>query len=94
MPRLAKVVNVLAKRQVKQGTETTGLRIGFTLFLSYLVLFSGLGSLTNLWERSHMTSARFWQISPCQKLSALTDPPDDVSICQTRPFQRTPYTVH
>ena len=25
MPRLAKVVNVLAIRQVKQGTETTGL---------------------------------------------------------------------
>ena len=31
MPRLAKVVNVLAIRQVKQGTETTGFRIGFTL---------------------------------------------------------------
>ena len=30
MPRLAKVVNVLAIRQVKQGTET-GFRIGFTL---------------------------------------------------------------
>ena len=30
MPRLAKVVNVLAIRQVKQGTETTGFRIGFT----------------------------------------------------------------
>ena len=26
-----KVVNVLAIRQVKQGTETTGFRIGFTL---------------------------------------------------------------
>ena len=30
-------------------------------------------------ERSHMTSARFWQIlsppSPCQQLSALSDPP-------------------
>ena len=40
-------------------------------------------------ERSHMTSARFWQIlpspSPCQQLSALSDPPDDVSICQTPP---------
>ena len=32
MPRLAKVVNVLAIiRQVKQGTETTGFRIGFTM---------------------------------------------------------------
>ena len=32
MPRLAKVVNVLAiRQQVKHGTETTGLRIGFTL---------------------------------------------------------------
>ena len=31
MPRLAKVVNVLAIRQVKQVTETTGFRIGFTL---------------------------------------------------------------
>ena len=31
MPRLAKVVNVLDIRQVKQGTETTGLCIGFTL---------------------------------------------------------------
>ena len=30
MPRLAKVVNVLAIRQVKQGTETTGFRISFT----------------------------------------------------------------
>ena len=30
MPRLAKVVNVLAIWQVKQGTETTGFRIGFT----------------------------------------------------------------
>ena len=29
MPRLAKVVYVLAVRQVKQGTETTGFRIGF-----------------------------------------------------------------
>ena len=39
-------------------------------------------------ERSHMTSARVWQISPpppCQQLSALSDPPDDVSICQTPP---------
>ena len=27
MPRLAKVVNVLAIRQVKQGTETAGYRI-------------------------------------------------------------------
>ena len=31
MPRLAGVVGVLAVRQVKQGTETTGFRIGFTL---------------------------------------------------------------
>ena len=31
VPRLSKVVNVLAIRQVKQGTETTGVRIGFTL---------------------------------------------------------------
>ena len=29
MPCLVKVVNVLAIRQVKQGTETTGFRIGF-----------------------------------------------------------------
>ena len=47
-------------------------------------------------ERSHMTSARFWQIlppsPPCQQLSALGDPPpppppppDDVSISQTPP---------
>ena len=35
-----------------------------------------------------MTSARFWQIlPPCQQLSALSDPPDDISICQTPPFQ-------
>ena len=40
-----------------------------------------------------MTLARFWQILPpppvsyCQQLSALSDPPDDVSICQTPPFQ-------
>ena len=33
MPRLAEVVNVLAKRQVKQGTETTRIHIGFTLHL-------------------------------------------------------------
>ena len=31
VPRLAKVVNVLAIRQVKEGTETTGFRIGLTL---------------------------------------------------------------
>ena len=31
MPRLAKVVNVLAMRQLKQGTGTTAFRIGFTL---------------------------------------------------------------
>ena len=31
VPRLAKVVNVLANRQVKQETETTRFRIGFTL---------------------------------------------------------------
>ena len=31
MPRLAKVVNVLAVRRVKQGTETTGFRMGFAL---------------------------------------------------------------
>ena len=31
MPRLAKVVDVLAIRQVKQGTETTGFHIGFAL---------------------------------------------------------------
>ena len=30
MPRQAKVLNVLAIRQVKQGTVTTGFRIGFT----------------------------------------------------------------
>ena len=30
VPRLAKVVNVLAVRQVKQGTETTGFRTGST----------------------------------------------------------------
>ena len=44
-------------------------------------------------ERSHMTSARFWQIlsppPPCQQLSALSDPPpDDVSICQTPPISK------
>ena len=31
MPRLAKVVNVLAIREIKPGTETTRFRIGFTL---------------------------------------------------------------
>ena len=31
MPRPAKVVNILAIRQVKQGTKTTGFRIDFTL---------------------------------------------------------------
>ena len=31
MPRLAKVVNVLAIRKVKQGTETARFRIGSTL---------------------------------------------------------------
>ena len=31
MPRLVEVVNVLAIRQVEQGTETTGVRIGFIL---------------------------------------------------------------
>ena len=31
MPRLAKVVNVLAIRQVKQGTETTGFRNPYRL---------------------------------------------------------------
>ena len=31
MPRLAKVINVLAVRQVKQGTETTKFRIRLTL---------------------------------------------------------------
>ena len=31
VPRLAKVVNVLDIRQVKQGTVTTGFREGFTL---------------------------------------------------------------
>ena len=31
VPRLVKVMNVLAKRQVKQGTETTWFRKGFTL---------------------------------------------------------------
>ena len=30
VPSLAKVVNVLAIRQVKQGTETTGFRIGLS----------------------------------------------------------------
>ena len=37
VPRLAKVVNVLAIRQVKQGTETTGFRIGFTLHSCHYV---------------------------------------------------------
>ena len=37
MPRLANVVNVLAIRQVKQGTEPTGFRIGFT-FVNMLAL--------------------------------------------------------
>ena len=34
-------------------------------------------------ERSHMTSARFAKFipSPCQQLSALSDPPDDVRAC-------------
>ena len=31
VPRMAKVANVLAMRQVKQLTETTRFRIGFTL---------------------------------------------------------------
>ena len=47
MPRLAKVVNVLAIRQVKQGTETTGFRILaldllFTESSVYLRDFSGI----------------------------------------------------
>ena len=37
MPRLAKVVNVLAIRQVKQGTETTRFRIGFTLHSCHMI---------------------------------------------------------
>ena len=39
-------------------------------------------------ERSHMTSARFWQILPPSLLSttvSIERPPDDVSICQTPP---------
>ena len=40
-------------------------------------------------ERSHMTSARFWQILSPLPLSATVSierpPPDDVSICQTPP---------
>ena len=31
VPHLAKVVHVLAIQQAKQGTKTTGFRIGFTL---------------------------------------------------------------
>ena len=37
MPCLAKVVNVLAIQQVKQGTVTTGFCIGFTLHSSQYV---------------------------------------------------------
>ena len=37
MPCLTKVVNVLTIRQVKQGTETTGFRIGLTLHSSQYV---------------------------------------------------------
>ena len=37
MPRLAEVLNVLAIPQVKQGTETTGFLIGFTLHLCQYV---------------------------------------------------------
>ena len=33
-----------------------------------------------------MTSARFWQILPPPPVS-IERPPDDVSICQTPPFQ-------
>ena len=35
--RLAKVVNFLALRQVKQGTETTMFRIGFTLHCVHII---------------------------------------------------------
>ena len=50
-----------------------------------------------------MTSARFWQIlppSPCQQLSALSDPLMTSAFARpphfkvTYVFQRTPYTVH
>ena len=37
MPRLANVVDVLAVRLVKQGTETTGFRTGSTLHLCQYV---------------------------------------------------------
>ena len=40
-------------------------------------------------ERSHMTSARFWQILTPPPPSALSNPPDDVSICQTPHFKVT-----
>ena len=42
VPRLAKVVNVLAIRHVKQGTETTRFRIGFTLHMIALDLIKQL----------------------------------------------------
>ena len=51
MPRLAKVVNVLAIRQVKQGTKLLGSRIGFTLhscqYVSSLFNTLGLTALQN-----------------------------------------------
>ena len=34
MPRLAKVVNILAIRQVKQGTETTGFTLHSCQYVS------------------------------------------------------------
>ena len=38
MPRLAKVVNFLAIRQVKQGTETTETRVLYSALVSMLAL--------------------------------------------------------
>ena len=55
--------------------------------LEFVFLFPSEPSRERVRERSHMTSARFWQILSPLPLSALSDPPDDVSICQTPPFQ-------
>ena len=56
VPRLAKVVNVLAIRQVIKGTETTSFRIDFTLQyvgggggIGYQVADTGPVGWVNFW---------------------------------------------
>ena len=55
-------------------------------YIHFIEIGESTLNCVSIWERSHMTSARFWKILP-SPLSALGDPPpfDDVSICQTPP---------